>query len=145
MFRILFIDNPDRTQVDELAILAFTHLLSHHLACDHTVSRPGAGPIAKRAIEIMTDYRGKGISLGQLANETGVSRYAVIRAVSSAIGITPVTYMTQLRITRAKQLIRDGMPIAETAVEAGFSDQSHLTRVMKRYMGITPGSLLPES
>ncbi len=67
-----------------------------------------------------------------------------IRAVSAAIGITPVTYMTQLRIARAKKLVREGTSIAEAAVEAGFSDQPHLTRVMKRHMGITPGRLLPE-
>ncbi|VAV92917.1 hypothetical protein MNBD_ALPHA01-480 [hydrothermal vent metagenome] len=144
MFSTLLVSNPGRARVDELAILAFMHLLNHHLACDRHTSRPEVGPTARHAIEIMTDHRGKGVSLEQLANETGASRYAVIRAVSAAIGITPVTYMTQLRIARAKKLVREGTSIAEAAVEAGFSDQPHLTRVMKRHMGITPGRLLPE-
>jgi len=142
LFEALFAGNSDQARIDELAILAFGHLLRHHaINCPQTVTHPKMGPIAELAIEIMRDYQGKEVSLALLSTETGVSRYSVIRAVSSSIGITPVAYMTQLRIERAKRLIWKGMPIAEAALEAGFSDQSHLTRAMKRRLGITPGQL----
>jgi len=81
------------------------------------------------------------VPLSLLARETGLSRYGVIRAVSSAVGLTPVAYMIQLRVVRAKALIHAGMPLAEAALEAGFADQPHMTRAMKRHWGITPGGV----
>jgi len=144
LFKALLAAGTDKARIDELAILALGHLLKHHLVDRLKITRSIRGAIANRAIEVMTDCAGKDVSLALLSAETGASRYAVIRAVSASIGITPVAYMTQLRIHRAKQLIRDGMPIAEASIEAGFSDQSHLTRAMKRLMGITPGKIKPQ-
>ena len=135
--------DTESAMADELALLAFGRLLGKH-ATGRAITDPSvASPVARRAIEVMADSWGKGVSLDQLARETGKSRYAVIRAVSSAIGLTPVSYMVQLRVQRAKRLIRDGMPLAEAALETGFADQSHLTRAMKRRWGITPGRLIP--
>jgi AraC-like DNA-binding protein len=45
----------------------------------------------------------------------------------------------QERVRRAKALLRAGRTPAEAAAEAGFSDQSHLTRHFKRLLGFTPG------
>jgi AraC-like DNA-binding protein len=36
-------------------------------------------------------------------------------------------------------LIEQGSPLAEAAAEAGFADQSHLSRVFRHSQGITPG------
>ncbi len=143
LFKTLLVTGADNARIDELAILAFGHLLKHHLVDRTQITPPIKGKVANRAIDIMRDCAGKEVSLSLLSEETGASRYAVIRAVSASIGITPVAYMTQLRIHRAKQLIWGGAPIAEAAIEAGFSDQSHLTRIMKRFMGITPGKFKP--
>nr|WP_310206490.1 helix-turn-helix domain-containing protein [Paenarthrobacter nitroguajacolicus] len=41
---------------------------------------------------------------------------------------------------RARRLLLDGRPAAEAAVEAGFHDQSHLTRHFRRVLGTTPGA-----
>lgn len=43
------------------------------------------------------------------------------------------------RLARARTLIKNGVPLAETAARAGFADQSHLTRQFKRAFGLTPG------
>lgn len=145
LFKAALAAGTDKAKIDELAILAFGHLLRHYLVDRPQITQAIKGSIANRAIEVMRDCAGKEVSLALLSAETGVSRYAVIRAVSASTGITPVAYMTQLRIHRAKQLIRDGVPIAGAAIEAGFSDQSHLTRAMKRLTGITPGKIKPQT
>jgi AraC-like DNA-binding protein len=42
-------------------------------------------------------------------------------------------------VHKAKDLLLNGTPIAEAALEAGFFDQSHLNRVFKKFHGVTPG------
>jgi AraC-like DNA-binding protein len=49
-------------------------------------------------------------------------------------------YLRRRRVHRARQrLAETDLPLAEIATEAGFADQSHLTRMFKRFVGLTPG------
>jgi AraC-like DNA-binding protein len=78
------------------------------------------------------------ISLSDLAAETGLSRYQVIRAFSKQLGMTPHAYVMQKRIQLARHLLRRRISLAEVAVVAGFYDQPHFTRSFTRQLGITP-------
>jgi len=46
------------------------------------------------------------------------------------------------RAQRAVELLRQGIPIVETAHELGYADQSHLTHSLKRFLGSTPGEIV---
>lgn len=70
---------------------------------------------------------------------SGLSPFYLIRAFRRAYGLPPYMYVEHLRVQRARQLIEQGESIVHAALEAGFSDQSHLTRRFKRTYGITPG------
>ncbi len=140
-FQTLFVHGGSREAIDEAAISTFGRLLNSHAVARTSSPAHNAKPIADQAIEIMNDCHGCGISLGLLAGETGASRYQVIRAVHASIGLTPTVYMIQLRVERAKNLIRAGMSLADAALESGFADQSHLTRAMQARLGITPARL----
>jgi len=78
------------------------------------------------------------LSLIELARESGLSRYQLIRAFGRELGLTPHAYILQRRIALAQRLIRAGCDLAEVAVRAGFYDQSHLTRWFVRQFGVTP-------
>jgi AraC-like DNA-binding protein len=78
------------------------------------------------------------ISIDELATLTHLHRAYLIRVFHQHIGIPPYTYLLQLRVERAKVLLAQGMPIAEVALTVGFTDQSHLTRRLKRITGVTP-------
>jgi AraC-like DNA-binding protein len=84
------------------------------------------------------------VSLAHLSGLTGLSRFHLLRAFREEVGVSPFQYQTQLRIARARRLLREGCPIAEVALEVGFVDQSHLTRKFKRWMGVTPGQYAPD-
>jgi AraC-like DNA-binding protein len=75
-----------------------------------------------------------------LAELTGRSRFTVYRAFVGAYGLSPSDYQRQLRLRRARDLLRQGRPAAEVAALTGFADQSHLTRWFGRHFGITPGA-----
>jgi AraC-like DNA-binding protein len=59
--------------------------------------------------------------------------------------VTGLTYKTIQQIERAGQafqLLQSGVPIPETAYQAGYFDQSHLTNSLRRLYGQTPAQLL---
>ncbi|MDB4913850.1 MAG: bacterial regulatory helix-turn-helix, AraC family protein [Gemmatimonadetes bacterium] len=78
------------------------------------------------------------VTLMELANATGLSRYQLLRAFARDLGITPHAYVLQRRLELARQLLRARCSAAETAVRAGFHDQPHLTRAFQRQFGVTP-------
>ena len=78
------------------------------------------------------------VTLIELAKESGLSRYQLIRAFARELGLTPHAYILQRRIALAQRLIRTGCDLADVAVRAGFYDQSHLTRWFVRQFGVTP-------
>ncbi|HWV76460.1 MAG TPA: helix-turn-helix domain-containing protein [Isoptericola sp.] len=43
------------------------------------------------------------------------------------------------RVTAARAMLRAGRPLAETAYELGFADQSHFHRVFRAHVAATPG------
>lgn len=79
-------------------------------------------------------------TLSDLAAEVGLGRYRLLRGFSRATGLTPHAYVLQRRLQRARRLIGAGMGLAEAAQAAGFSDQSHMTRLFSRTYGLTPGA-----
>jgi AraC-like DNA-binding protein len=77
--------------------------------------------------------------LTELAKLVGVSRFQLLRGFAREVGTTPHAYLVQRRIQFARRLLVAGRPIVEAAIDAGFADQSHLTRAFVRQFGITPG------
>ena len=77
-------------------------------------------------------------TLADLAALAGVSRFQLLRGFARATGVTPHAYLLQRRVRLARQLLIAGRAPAEAAQEAGFADQSHLTRAFRRQFGVTP-------
>jgi AraC-like DNA-binding protein len=79
------------------------------------------------------------VSLADLARESGLSRFQVLRGFARATGLTPHAYLVQRRIHLARRLIAAGTGLAEAAFASGFADQSHMTRVFVSKYGFSPG------
>lgn len=81
-------------------------------------------------------------SVNALACEFGVSPQHLCRAFKSHFDVTIGQYSLLLRLDNARGLLwGTGMPISEVAAETGFSDQSHLTRVLASHSQRTPARL----
>jgi AraC-like DNA-binding protein len=78
------------------------------------------------------------ISIHDIAKTVGYSFEHFSRLFNTKIGINPSQYRTYIRLEEAGRLIESGSPISEAAYECGFSDQAHLTRQFKKFLGLTP-------
>ena len=97
----------------------------------------------KRAIQQVRQYieehSAESVTLNALAQYVSLSPYYLLRAFRAAVGMPPYAYLESVRIRHTQRLIKEGMPLAEVAAEAGFSSQSHMTRQFKKIIGVTPG------
>ena len=77
-----------------------------------------------------------------LAEEAGVHPIHLARVFRRKFGESVAAYARRLRVQRACRLMSEpGRGLAEVALEAGFADQSHLTRDFRRVAGTTPARL----
>jgi len=77
--------------------------------------------------------------LAELASIAGLSRSHFIRAFRKETGLTPHAYLVDRRFRAASKLLERGEAPGDVAAACGFFDQSHLNRVFKARMGVTPG------
>jgi AraC-like DNA-binding protein len=82
------------------------------------------------------------LTLSELAGMTGLSMWRFATVFREQMGIAPHRYICRLRVERAQALIREGVTAANAASEAGFYDQSHLSRHFKSFVGMTPGQYM---
>ena len=74
-----------------------------------------------------------------LAREAGVSAFHFARLFKQSTGNSPHQYLLQRRLDRAKTMLRQAqMSLAEISASTGFADQSHFTKVFRRFTGVTP-------
>ncbi len=74
-------------------------------------------------------------------NVRGGSRRTDQRRVLRATGMTQATIRQIRRARRATMLLRAGAPIVDVAYDAGYYDQAHLTRSLRRFVGQTPAAI----
>lgn len=103
-------------------------------------ARPALRPApVARAIQFLRDDPARPVTLAELSATAGLSRFHFLRSFAQATGLAPHAFRLQARLHLARRLILAGQPLALVAAEAGFADQSHLTRLFARSYGMTPG------
>ena len=78
------------------------------------------------------------VAVDELADVVAQSASHFPRVFRRTVGLSPHQYVVRLRLHRARELIRAGLPLAEAALGSGFVDQSHLTYWVRRIYGTTP-------
>ncbi len=74
-----------------------------------------------------------------LERVTGIDRYSLARAFRRHFGTSPYRYLTMRRLDHVRAALRTNNSLADVAIDAGFADQSHMTRQFKQAFGISPG------
>jgi AraC-like DNA-binding protein len=92
-----------------------------------------------RVLQHIDQNLGEPLTLVELAALTGLSVWRFATVFRQQVGFSPHRYICRLRVERARELMRRGLSAASAASEAGFYDQSHLSRHFKNVLGMTPG------
>ena len=96
----------------------------------------------ERVIALMHELSSDELSLERLASEANLSPFHFLRGFKRLTRQTPHQFLIRLRVERAQQLLAESsMNLAEVALRAGFSSQSHMTSILSRETGCTPSAL----
>ena len=88
---------------------------------------------------IHTNYK-KNISLDEIADLVGLSKFYFVREFRRVTGYTLVAYINLVRCERAKKLLAENrMSVGVVSEECGFSNQSYFTKIFTAYTGRRPG------
>lgn len=93
----------------------------------------------EKACRFMEQHFAERIYLDQICRYAGLSKSTLLRAFTKSKGVTPYSYLENIRIGEAKKLLEQGFPPIEAALRTGFSDQSHFTNYFNRFIGLSPG------
>lgn len=127
-------------QSESLLLLVLARLATHHFLPGQLLREPGREHAAiGRVREWLHAHSEQNVSVHALADIAGLSPYYLVRVFHKSVGIPPHQYQTNVRVLRARKLLKSGATISEVAYLAGFCDQSHLNRCFKSRLGITPG------
>jgi AraC family transcriptional regulator len=90
------------------------------------------------ALRIVRDEYALGIDCREIAARVGVHPVRLSREFRIAYRVTMTELAQRLRVEHAARLLRTTRrPLAAIALDAGFSDQSHLARMFRRHTGTT--------
>jgi AraC-like DNA-binding protein len=108
-----------------------------------TTARKSADFVAAaRAREYLQASCLRPVTLDELATVSGRDRWSLSRDFRTFYGTSPHHFLVMRRLEAARSMLLRGVPLAQTAVDAGFADQSHLTRHFRNAYGLPPARWL---
>ena len=125
---------------ESLLLLAIRHLIRMHVEKRKDVLGVGReNSIVNQVKDYIAARYAEDISLADLAALTSRSPFHLARMFSRAVGLPPHAYLESVRVQHAREFLRSGMTLVDTALAIGYPDQSHFTHRFRRHTGITPG------
>jgi AraC-like DNA-binding protein len=126
----------------DVVLLAFEEFSNLRQPMLRSTNRVGHRKIA-RSVEFIrnleTSEGAAHVTLDELAEVAGLSKYHFLRQFSQVVGMTPGAYLRTLRLCHAARKLRTTeLPILEVALSVGFADHPSFSRAFARHMGMTP-------
>jgi AraC family transcriptional regulator len=142
------LESPDplgRLYGESLGLALASHLLRRYA---HAADPRADSRFSRRHLERVVDYvrahLADELSLAQLAELVNLSASQFKVVFKRSTGLPVHQYVIRARVEYASELIAcDKSPLSQIALQAGFANQSHMARCMKRLTGSTPASLRP--
>ena len=133
-------DCDDVAYLETIGLLLLQELYKLHPSGGRPRNAGGLTPVQLARIR---DYISSNISapitIVELAELTGTSRFHLIRAFRDTVGVTPYQYVLMERVKVAKELLRNQTTKVEDVARAvGFNDPLQLTRAFRKFTNLTP-------
>ena len=93
----------------------------------------------RKMMQFIWDHFHEKITLGDIAASANISKSAALRCFRSGMQTSPVGYLNDFRLNRAKELLLTShSTVSEIAVSVGFDNVGYFDRVFRRTFGLTP-------
>ncbi|MCW4354531.1 AraC family transcriptional regulator [Hoyosella sp. YIM 151337] len=131
-----------RLVVDALTLQLHVQLLRYHAGITFAPAHSHRG-LSPHQLATVQDYVAahldRNVGIDELARTVMLSRYHFSRQFRISTGTSVHEWVLRQRVTRAAQMLRrTALTVTEIAHQSGFADQSHLTRVFKKRLGVAP-------
>jgi len=120
--------------------LAYTFLMElQRFILNIESNQPLPDPIKKATVYINENYTSQ-LSLDDIVEVSGLSKYHFTRLFHEKIHSTPIQHLTKVRINKSIELLKnESLTIEEIAVQVGFSNGNYFNKVFRSAMGMSPG------
>ncbi|MCG5102389.1 AraC family transcriptional regulator [Oceanobacillus alkalisoli] len=116
---------------------SFIMKLTRHVLNSDNESWPKS---VQKAILFIRQHYNKPISLEDIVKVTGMSKYHFTRLFQTSTQITPMKYVTKIRMEEAIKLLKNqNLTIDEIAYEVGYANGNYFNKVFRSFFGVSPG------
>jgi AraC-like DNA-binding protein len=134
-----FEDMREPLAVDSLVLQLAEGLIAADPSCTGTtVSRHLDRTAVERARQFLDTEKHRVVRSAELEAVTGLTRYELARQFRAMCGTSPYRYLLLRRLAGARKRLSQQHALVDVALDAGFADQAHFTRVFKAAYGLTP-------
>jgi len=131
--------------MDGLTLAVASRLVARHSSISKPVAQSNGGLSGRRLKQVLVlieEEIAEDLTLDRIASAAGLSASHAAALFRASIGMPIHQYVIHRRIERAKDLLlQSEMSIAEIALAAGFTHQSHMARHMRRLLGVAPATI----
>lgn len=95
----------------------------------------------KRVVEAklyIDQYYAEKIDLDQISDQAHFSKYHFLRLFKNAFGKSPHKYLTEVRLSHAVRLLKEGETIRDVCFKVGFESVPSFITLFKKHQGVTP-------
>ncbi len=125
--------------IDSLIVHLAEGLMEADPTCQHGPRPRHLDAVAlKRARQYLDEQKTRVVRSSELGAVTGLTRYGLARQFRVTCGTSPYRYLLMRRLDFTREQLAQNRSPVEVALEAGFADQAHFTRIFKATFGITP-------
>lgn len=113
--------------------------LTHEASEEENIRNKAAHQVIEHVKSYVLAHLDKDLSVEMLSNECGVSVRGLQRIFKDSLEITPIQFVSMLKLEEAIRRIKKGeFTISEVAYQLGYNDPAYFTRAFKKYFGFPP-------
>lgn len=94
--------------------------------------------VVNTVIHYVAEHYTEPITLSDLAQTVFLSTHYLCRLFKQVCGVSPMEYVANLRMTKAKELLIQGLSVEQTCEQVGYGNFSHFSRQFRQKVGISP-------
>lgn len=130
-----------RSKIKERSLLIEILTLPFHFKNDNKYNYSNMRKVDS-VINYMTENYRRNITLQELADYSQISSSYLGNIFKKITAKSTIDYLIEIRINKAKSLMRDGFTVSETSILVGFSDIFYFSRAFKKHEGINPSKYM---